>query len=120
MYSTAIVNAMSVGQQKTVSSSSGRLRLGLDQGEDMADDASRGASASDSSDYIAQTRAAMYEYVFRRAVEDSGLSGQQVQTFQNAEQQAGGGSSQASVVGRRLAELGKSSMNTFCTKSLWW
>ncbi len=91
---------MSVGHQKTVST--GRLRLGLEP--DMAERA-----GSDSVDYVEETRAAMYEYVFRRAVEDSGLSAQQAQTFQNADEQVGGrgGANQAGVVGRRLAELGK-------------
>ena len=55
------------------------------------------------------TQSAFFGYVFERASRDSALSREQVTTFESVQQRSGGRSNQtqAALVGRRLAELGK-------------
>lgn len=85
---------MAAGEQKMVSTKSKLLQLSMD------------TQASDENE--SDTHSALFEYVFQRASKDSALSGEQTRTFQNAQQQsASQGTSQAAVVGRRLAELGE-------------
>ena len=83
---------MATGEQRAVS-----LRSSLQ--EDMTD----GIQEEEE-----DTRDVLYQYVFRRANEDSRLSGQQSTTFQIAEEQVGTArTGSAALVGRRLAEMGK-------------
>lgn len=54
------------------------------------------------------TRNALLEYVVERATRDQTLSREQATTFSRVQHQAGrGNQTEAALVGRRLAELGK-------------
>lgn len=54
------------------------------------------------------TRNALLEYVIERATRDQTLSHEQATTFSRVQHQAGrGNQTEAALVGRRLAELGK-------------
>lgn len=54
------------------------------------------------------TRNALLEYVVERATRDQTLSREQATTFSRVQHQAGrGNNTEAALVGRRLAELGK-------------
>lgn len=85
--------------QKVISVGSGSLRH-FEEDED--EDAQQCEEDED-------TQAAFFGYVFERASKDRSLSREQVTTFESVQQRSGAGSNQtqAALVGRRLAELGK-------------
>ena len=88
---------MAGGEQKMISMKSKLQELSLD------------TQASDENEE--ETHSALLEYVFQRANRDNALSGDQARTFQNAQQDSGREeATPAAMVGRRLAELGKSTL----------
>ena len=84
-----------MSQQTTVGPPSSTLRLGVD-GEDRQEERD-------------ETTHFLYSYVFSRSTADSTLSADQVEVFQHANREVGGGDGAAIEVGRRLAQLGKES-----------
>jgi hypothetical protein len=82
-----------MSQQTTVSPPTSSSRLGPD-GEDRLEE------RDDTTHFL-------YSYVFSRSTADSSLSADQVEVFQNANREIGGGDGAAIEVGRRLAQLGK-------------
>ena len=82
-----------MSQQTTVSPPSSTSRLGVD-GEDRQEERD-------------ETTHFLYSYVFSRSTADSTLSADQVEVFQHANREVGGGDGAAIEVGRRLAQLGK-------------
>lgn len=82
-----------MSQQTTVGPPASISRLGVDGGERQEE--------------REETTSFLYSYVFSRSTADSSLSSDQVEVFQSANREAGGGESAAIEVGRRLAQLGK-------------
>ena len=92
---------MSIGEQKTLSSSqSGGLEVDpamAEGGEDKAEEA----------------KGFLFGYLSTRATRDRGLSDKQARTFQNLDEQTDAQSGQATEVGKRLAVLGMGSYDCY-------
>ena len=81
--------------QKTISSADAGRLSGMDMDSQQVEEEE-------------DTRNALLEYVVERATRDQTLSREQATTFSRVQHQAGRGNhTEAALVGRRLAELGK-------------